>query len=561
MTRTLVLQSMVVSLLLVSSAHGALPSATYHNGPVLANVEVEVVFWGPNVSSETTSNIPAFLRTLVDSGYIDWLGEYFSSSAVVGPIGRGNVFDAVTITPNHTSSVLTQSDVESELGQQIAAGHLLKPNANSLYMIYFPPGVQITNVQACKGSSCVAWKGCHLNTTQNGATFAYAMLPDLSNNCGGSFGTPLDDQTLNSSHELAEAITDPYNNSGWRVDPGDGKELEEIADACAGQQDTIVDANGKSYVVQTLWSHVQNNCIAKQPDCQRISDTFGVTPNTPGFAPPEVLEWFSITGCTTSPQSSSDWCQKISEIYGTTANVTWGYAPPNVQQYWQANNCNTAPLDRSVSLCQRASDTFGLNQGSYAAAGGSWGAAPDYIRTWWNNSFCDTVPHALDACQKFADHYGTIANVTWGFAPSNVWSWWQSNNCNARTTTSMAQQCQNAANEFAIVGGQSWGGAPPEVQRWWGLNGCNAAPNCQEVTELFGSFAAAPDYVLSWWWGTNCRAAPLFTGDLCQLVADTWGIVANYSWGFSPDRVQSWWGTVGCDSHPRSDSLRQLQNG
>jgi hypothetical protein len=48
---------------------------------------------------------------------------------------------------------------------------------------------------------------------------------------------------------------------------------------------------------------------------------------------------------------------------------------------------------------------------------------------------------------------------------------------------------------------------------------------------------------------------------MCQLAADTWGIVANYTWGFSPSDVQSWWVTVGCDSHPRSDTLRELQNG
>src|SRR5215467_10258695 len=51
------------------SASGAL--ASYHGGPVLANVDVSVVYWGSNVTSVATSNMPAFYQALTDSSYLD----------------------------------------------------------------------------------------------------------------------------------------------------------------------------------------------------------------------------------------------------------------------------------------------------------------------------------------------------------------------------------------------------------------------------------------------------------------------------------------------------------
>src|SRR3954468_1211923 len=51
-------------------------SATYGGGPVLSNVRIVSVFWGPNVDTTVTSQIGGFYSTLVDSPYLDWMREY-----------------------------------------------------------------------------------------------------------------------------------------------------------------------------------------------------------------------------------------------------------------------------------------------------------------------------------------------------------------------------------------------------------------------------------------------------------------------------------------------------
>jgi hypothetical protein len=70
--------------------------------------------------------------------------------------------------------------------------------------------------------------------------------------CKGCLGRlqPFDALTSISSHELAEAITDPVPGTGW-YDDANG----EIGDICAWQTETV-----EGYTVQKLWSNTQGSC-------------------------------------------------------------------------------------------------------------------------------------------------------------------------------------------------------------------------------------------------------------------------------------------------------------
>jgi hypothetical protein len=57
--------------------------------------------------------------------------------------------------------------------------------------------------------------------------------------------------TVTSSHELAEAITDPVPGAGWYDDVNG-----EIGDICAWQTETIA-----GYSVQKEWSNAQGQCV------------------------------------------------------------------------------------------------------------------------------------------------------------------------------------------------------------------------------------------------------------------------------------------------------------
>jgi len=264
---------LIGSLSAISSVARAQPFR-YGGGPVVSHVEVVVVFWGNGVSSIATGNMEKFYTSIVDSPFMDWLGEY-DSAAQPGAntnqhIGHGtpSAVRAVTIAPSVTTGIITDGQIHAELQRQVAGGVLPKPTAdpaeghvNTLYAIYFPPGLTVQD--GAGGLSCQAYCAYHGAVTIAGAPSpaGYSVIPDMTGMCHRADGTmchsavPLERFTAVSSHELAEVVTD-INGGGW-TGPGG-----EIGDVC--RPAPIVPING--FMVQPCWSNRHNMCIATDPN-------------------------------------------------------------------------------------------------------------------------------------------------------------------------------------------------------------------------------------------------------------------------------------------------------
>jgi hypothetical protein len=547
---------------------GGMFGPRYQGGPVLSNVKILAVFWGSKVSSTVTSGVPGFYSALADSEYLDKLDEYYASSPLLNPIGRGTYAGGVTISPRNTSTSLADNDIQVEIAAQISARALPLPDANTLYMVHLPPGITINNGES---SSCVANTGfCayHGFGTQalsgvagtSFTSFQYVVAPDYGSgsgcDTGCGTGTELQNITANLSHEISDAITDPESNGWWGLQPGD-----EIGETCNQIDDTITDSTGTQYTVQKTWSHAANACVTVVPDCQGASDTYGIVAGTTyGLAPLEVQAWWTANGCDTSPNPlvSTDACQKMSEVYGIVAGQTFGYAPDSVQKWWIKNKCTSSPLT-SDSLCQRASDTYGI------VAGQTFGSAPSDVVAWWKKTGCPTSPRSQSACQMAAELYGIVPGQTFGDAPTSVQTWWSASGCHSAPINNV---CQNAVDRYGIVpGGTNMGFAPPDVVTWWNAT-ClkvqtspGSGNSCQRASELYGivsgqTFGFAPASVQTWWQApaNGCSTAPLFSVDVCQRASNTYGIIAGVDFGFAPPDVVTWWenNCGGSSAHPRT---------
>jgi hypothetical protein len=216
---------------------------------VLANVKIVPVFWGSSVNSTVTSTMGGFYSAIVNSGYIDWLNEYSTSSQV---LGRGTATAPYTITPANTNTSLSADNVATELASQATAGHLPVPDANTLYMVHFPPGDVIDG-------TCSDNCGFHgaLTKTVSGVSkvITYGIIPDFTNSgcsCDGS-GTMIQDIESVSSHEAFEAITDPQGSS-WRGPQN------EISDICGWWEGPLV-YQGTTYTVQRQYSNENAVCL------------------------------------------------------------------------------------------------------------------------------------------------------------------------------------------------------------------------------------------------------------------------------------------------------------
>jgi hypothetical protein len=237
----------------------AAPTMLYYGGPVFSQVKVVSVMWGPKVNATVVANIGGFYTAVTNSTWFDILAQYATNLTGVDghpgtnqTISRGSFVGQVVIAPHNTATTLSNAAVEKELLVQIKTKKLPKPDANTLYMIYFPPGVTIT---LGKSASCSAFGAYHEGFTSKayGGVF-FGVMPD----CGFNFaGT-----SIVSSHELAEATTDNFPTPGshpaypqaWNNATG-----SEIGDLCEGTSGAVASAT-KTYSVQQVFSNLTNAC-------------------------------------------------------------------------------------------------------------------------------------------------------------------------------------------------------------------------------------------------------------------------------------------------------------
>ncbi len=232
----------------------------YYAGPVIANVKAVAVIWGAHVNPTTVKQIPGFLKAITNSTFIDQLKQYDTNITGVNGmggtdqfIGRGSFVGEYTITPKNTATRLSDAQVQTELEGQIAAGKLPAADLNTLYLIYFPRNVTIT---AFGMTSCVAFGAYHSSVSASAtpSNVFYTVEPD----CGLGFAS----QTVISSHELAEAVSDAIPTPGshpaypqaWNTSNG-----SEIGDLCQAYKGRLT-AGAVGYSVQEVFLNSTNAC-------------------------------------------------------------------------------------------------------------------------------------------------------------------------------------------------------------------------------------------------------------------------------------------------------------
>jgi hypothetical protein len=262
--------------------HGVTPAATggnlaYGGGNVATSPTVYIVYWGSQWGSGSTiTNDPNGLAPLQLSFFQHAYGSGDSWSTsqtqycqgvatgttqcngagtAVGhpsanPVG-GTWLDSGVKAPNRPGS----SAIAAEAVR--AASHFGVSGDNVQIIVDVPHGV---SPQGFKTSYC-AW---HDHTTaSNGGDLPYTNMPyvpDAGSSCGAGFvsggvDSASEGVTIVGGHEYAETLTDPAPSSGW-VDSAGSETGDKCAWISSGQgASTVVNMNGSSYAVQSLWSN------------------------------------------------------------------------------------------------------------------------------------------------------------------------------------------------------------------------------------------------------------------------------------------------------------------
>jgi hypothetical protein len=252
------------------------PAITFHGGPVLSHVDVNNVFYGQSWKTTDPWGIGAayldkFQADITKSPYMSMLGEY--------GVGQGQ-FDKVDGVIGSSSpaagSKVGDSQIQAMLTTEIFSGRLPWETGQQLYFVYLSPNVQSKWDVA---NNTLGHHGSYLLPYFNTPVY-YAVIVNPIGNSGfnGSL-TTYQNLTLTSSHELAEAATDPDlrqgdtgnaagGTRGWidsdpynvtwsgnfpifTPNPNYGSEIGDLVNT----QVRSFTTNGTTYTVQAEWSN------------------------------------------------------------------------------------------------------------------------------------------------------------------------------------------------------------------------------------------------------------------------------------------------------------------
>lgn len=316
--------------------HAAIPPLGYFGGALLAAPTiVTVTFAGDPFAKE----LQDFAAKLGKSAWWDAMREgYCELPDGVTCVGLAQ--DATIVEfPFAPAAAYTDStdgspsSIQGFIKAQVASGLLPPPIKDILYVIYFPQKTKITLASGggtAVDKSCKDFGAYHNHMVLNGQDTAYAIVPECAPSPFGDMDK-LQTATVSSSHEIAEAVTDPFskigkNNTyigGYRMlgmSKADfpwvkAQRAGENADMCqdilyVGRDQVLSDG----YTVQRVWSNKSaagghDPCVpnpAGQPyfnvapangkSLQKLSVGQSVTFNATAFSDLPIAGGWKVTG-------------------------------------------------------------------------------------------------------------------------------------------------------------------------------------------------------------------------------------------------------------------------
>ena len=206
------------------SSYGSNPgSLQNHGGYVISNASYFAIYYNSQPAAALQSGINSFVNNFSNSDPgMKVITQYSANGYTISAsIANAGSFVDSKSTPNRISD----TQIRSYLSGLFSSGKVAFVPNSRIYGIYLPSGT--TSTQGTY-RSCTNYCGYHSSFSYNGQTAIYAVFP--YNNCSGcsmSGKTVLDMETIVSSHEIREAITDPVN-AWWEASSG-----YEADDKCA----------------------------------------------------------------------------------------------------------------------------------------------------------------------------------------------------------------------------------------------------------------------------------------------------------------------------------------
>jgi len=242
------------------------PQVEFLGGAVLSSPKIVPVYF--------SGDDPTFVSSLTDFTAKIGATQFWKAATTEYGVGAATSLAPVMLTETAPSTI-DDTAIQTWLAGKLNSNDAAFPpaDANTVYLLYYPPNVTITLSGGPGGASqsCQSFGGYHsnieLDANHSTLPVSYAVIPRCAD-FGGLTG--VDAITATATHELVEAVTDPYpsptttfpngaaaygqvdqNHIIWERILGGG----EVGDMCAQFPDSFTKFPELSYTVQRTWSN------------------------------------------------------------------------------------------------------------------------------------------------------------------------------------------------------------------------------------------------------------------------------------------------------------------
>ena len=182
------------------------------------------------------------------SSWLQEVGADYGVSTTSAPVST--IVIPGTTAPGSASDTSIQADLTNRIG----SGVLPAPDANTLYMLFFPSTTMLTGILGAVG--CQAFSGYHSSfTLASGTPVTYAIVAD----CNPGAGNEVQTLEVTASHELIEAATDAddLGTTAWKITDATSGWFGlggEVGDQCEFRNSYYLDPT-QTYWAQRVWSN------------------------------------------------------------------------------------------------------------------------------------------------------------------------------------------------------------------------------------------------------------------------------------------------------------------
>jgi hypothetical protein len=355
-----------------------MPAVRYFGGPVLGAPNIVPIVYSGNTDK---TDIQTFLNGLATSTYFKAVTEEYDAGT------SATVASAVVVT-DPPPATIDDADISAWLASAVQGDAGFPPaSPNNVYVFFYPSTTTVT-YKAIGWTLCISTLGYHSNTAPN---LVYAVVPD----CGpviGRTNTRLDSITSIASHEIVEAVTDPFSSApgwatldmlhaAWMLSPG-----SEVGDLCAFQPQSYQRIVG-AYVVQRSWSNA--SAAAGHDPCVPLLGTpyFNAIPLFSQTVQIGGVPVFAATAGVKVPvgQSVTIPVQFISDGPTGDWHVTAQNEPPTSNQLtfsFDTSSGNNGDV-RQLTITRTSADTSGRKGSEFRLASNGSGVSAGQQNLWW----------------------------------------------------------------------------------------------------------------------------------------------------------------------------------